>query len=272
MNLPFEKWHGLGNDFVLVLVAEAGEDPPALARAICDRHRGLGADGLILYTLGDRVATMDLYNADGSPSELSGNGLRCLAALLARAQVLDVGTVVMIDTGAGRKTLELLEQEGERYTFSAALGPPEGIRRETLEVDGAPIDVTVLTMGNPQCVILGPLPDAPTFGRLGAALAVHPAFAAGTNVGFAHVESPERVRILIWERGVGPTTASGTGASAAAVAASTHGGASREVDVVSPGGTQRVAWRDDGVFLTGWADIVFEGHWIPEHSGSVPPP
>jgi diaminopimelate epimerase len=87
-------------------------------------------------------------------------------------------------------------------------------------------------------------------------------FPAGTNVEFAHVEAPDRVRIVIWERGVGPTKSSGTGSSASAVAAAAHGGASRDVQVIAPGGTQRVEWREDGVYLTGWADLVLEGAWL----------
>jgi diaminopimelate epimerase len=87
-------------------------------------------------------------------------------------------------------------------------------------------------------------------------------FPAGTNVEFAQVDAPDHVRILIWERGVGPTTSSGTGASASAVAAAAHGGAARAVDIVAPGGTQHVEWRDDGVYLTGWADLVLEGDWL----------
>jgi diaminopimelate epimerase len=117
-------------------------------------------------------------------------------------------------------------------------------------------------MGNPQCIVLGPLPDAARFHRISPLLSTHATFPAGTNVEFAHVEAPDRVRILIWERGVGPTTSSGTGSSASAVAAAAHGGASREVDVIAPGGTQRVEWRSDGVYLTGWAEVVMEGHWI----------
>ena len=261
LGLAVTKAHAYGNDFLFVPAADAGGEGPALARALCDRYRGVGADGLILYTLGDRGATMDLYNADGGASELSGNGLRCLAALVTRAQALPVGAAVAVDTGAGPKTLTLLAREGERFTFRAWLGPPTGLRRETIDVDGEAVDVSVLGMGNPQCVVLGPLPDQVRFEQLGAALSVHSAFPAGTNVEFACVESPGVVRVLIWERGVGPTTASGTGASAAAVAAAAHGGASRDVEVVSPGGTQRVEWRDDSVYLTGWAEVVFEGHW-----------
>jgi diaminopimelate epimerase len=116
-------------------------------------------------------------------------------------------------------------------------------------------------MGNPQCVVLGPLPNEWRFGKIAPELSKHWMFSAGTNVEFAQVETPDRVKILIWERGVGPTTSSGTGASASAVAAARFGGANREVDVVAPGGTQRVEWLDDGVYLTGWADIVFDGQW-----------
>jgi diaminopimelate epimerase len=103
---------------------------------------------------------------------------------------------------------------------------------------------------------------------LASALAVHPRFPAGTNVELATVEAPDRVRVLIWERGVGPTEASGTGACAAAVAAIAYGGASREVDIHSPGGTQRVAWGEDGLYLTGWAEIVAEVQWLGAISGS----
>ena len=261
--IPVAKGHAYGNDFLLVPEAAAGADRPGLARALCHRHHGIGADGLIVYGRPALGATMDLYNADGSPSELSGNGLRCLAALVAREQGLAPGASVAVDTGAGPKTLELLAREGVRYTFRAALGPPGGIRQMTLEAAGEAVAATVLSMGNPQCVVLGPLPDEARFHRLGAALAVHAAFPSGTNVEFVSVESPDRVRILIWERGVGPTTASGTGAAASAVAAAAHGGADRSVDVESPGGTQHVDWRDDGVHLTGWADLVLDGRWLP---------
>jgi diaminopimelate epimerase len=205
---------------------------------------------------------MQLLNADGSPSELSGNGLRCLAALVARAQGLVTGASVLVQTAAGAKPLELMHREGERYTFRAAMGAPEDLREERIPVAGESIRVSVLRIGNPQCIVLGPLPDADRFHRLGPLLSTHSMFPAGTNVEFAQVEAPDRVRILIWERGVGPTTSSGTGSSASAVAAAAHGGAARSVDVVSPGGTQRVDWRDDGVYLTGWAEIVMEGQWI----------
>ena len=270
MSLRVTKAHAYGNDFLLIAeestrVGMVRDDPMALARALCDRHCGIGADGLIFYGARTGGAAMRLFNADGSPSELSGNGLRCLAALLARTQRLGQGNAVVVDTGAGPKTLELLGREGERYTFRAALGPPEDVRQVAITVGGESVTASVLRLGNPQCVLLGPLPDRERFNWLGPALATHAMFPAGTNVEFVHVEAPDRVRILIWERGVGPTTSSGTGASASAVAAAAHGGAARALDVVAPGGTQRVEWRDEGVYLTGWAEIVLEGNWLRDH-------
>jgi diaminopimelate epimerase len=262
MPVRVTKAHAYGNDFLFVPGADAEGDLSDLARRLCHRHTGVGGDGLILYQLRPGGATMQLLNADGSASELSGNGLRCLAALVARAQGLQAGASVLVDTGAGAKTLELNGREGERYTFRAAMGAPEDLREETIPVAGESVRASVLRIGNPQCIVLGPLPDTDRFHRIGPLLSTHAMFPAGTNVEFAHVEAPDRVRILIWERGVGPTTSSGTGSSASAVAAAAHGGANRVLDVVAPGGTQRVEWREDGVYLTGWAEIVMEGQWI----------
>lgn len=261
------KAHAYGNDFVFLDAGEVrrtipGGDYAPLARAVCNRHEAIGADGLVLYELRDRAATMQLHNADGSTAELSGNGLRCLAALVVRVQALRPGATVTVDTRAGVKTLQYQERQGERYTFRASMGRPDEIRRGRIQLPDETIDATLLSMGNPQCVVLGELPDRARFNRLGPAIATHAMFPAGTNVEFAHVEAPDTVRILIWERGVGPTTSSGTGTSAAAVAAAAHGGASRSVDVIAPGGTQRVEWKDDGVYLTGWAEVVLEGEWL----------
>ena len=260
--LRVTKAHAYGNDFLFVSASEVGSGLPDLARRVCHRHEGIGGDGLIVFEPRPSGASMQLFNADGSASELSGNGLRCLAALVAREQALAIGATITVDTGAGTKRLDLLGQEGERYTFRAAMGVPEELRQVEVPLAGESVTATVLRMGNPQCIVLGPLPDADRFHRIGPLLSTHSMFPAGTNVEFAHVEAPNRVRILIWERGVGPTTSSGTGSSASAVAAAAHAGASREVDVVAPGGTQRVEWRSDGVYLTGWAEVVMEGHWI----------
>jgi diaminopimelate epimerase len=260
------KAHAFGNDFLLVSAQEvaAGTDRAALARELCARHRGVGGDGLITYSDGPRGARMELLNADGSFSEVSGNGVRCLAAWLARTRAMRPGDAVEIDTDAGCKTLTLQDTgaaEGRRLTFRAAMGKPEDVQQRSIDVDGTKVEAITLRVGNPQCVVLGDVTTERLHG-LAAKLAVHPAFPDGSNVELAQVEAPDRVRILIWERGVGPTEASGTGACAAAVAAIAYGGAARDVQIVAPGGTQRVEWLEAGLFLTGWAEVLFEARWI----------
>jgi diaminopimelate epimerase len=259
--MRFIKAHAYGNDFLIVpAAAAAGPDRTALARRMCDRHRGIGADGVMFISDTADGATMQLLNADGSYSELSGNGVRCVAAWLARDRALAPGGAVTIRTDAGDKVLTLLEVGESRFTFRAAMGQPESIREERIAVAGDMVTAVVLRVGNPQCVVLGPVTES-RLHTIGAGLATHPFFPEGTNVELAAVEAPDRVRILSWERGVGPTEASGTGACAAAVAAAAHGGALRDVHVESPGGTQRVEWTDDGIWLTGWAEIIATGEW-----------
>jgi len=256
----FVKAHAYGNDFLIVAndAIDDVQDLPAFAKRICDRHRGVGADGLMIASSTPTGAAMRLFNADGSYSELSGNGIRCLAAWIAHERGAAPAASISIETDAGSKRLWLLRRTGNRFEFRAAMGLPEDVRQETIDVDGQAVRAVVLRVGNPQCVVLGPV----TVERLHAVagrLAVHPFFPEGTNVELASVETPERVRVLIWERGVGPTEASGTGACAAAVAAAAFGGAGRVVDVVSPGGTQRVEWTDQEIWLSGWAEIIATG-------------
>ena len=141
------------------------------------------------------------------------------------------------------------------------MGEPEQIEQHAFQIGDQSLTAVTLRVGNPQCVVLGEVTEA-RLHTIGRALAVHPHFPEGTNVELATVEAPDRVRILIWERGVGPTEASGTGACAAAVAAIRFGGAARDVQVASPGGTQRVEWDDEGLFLTGWAELVAECRWL----------
>jgi diaminopimelate epimerase len=255
--LHVTKAHAYGNDFLLVDERESLS--PDVVRRLCARHTGVGADGVVLYGLGDGAATMRLFNADGGASELSGNGLRCLAALIARRSRVSAGSAVTVETCAGTKSLQLLAVAGSRYTFRTSLGPPADVRQLNIPVLDETVTASVLSVGNPQCVVLGSLPDDSRFNRLGPALSTHSLFPAGTNVEFACVEAPNRVRIRIWERGVGPTSSSGTGSAAAAVAAAAHGGAARDVEVIAPGGAQRVEWRADGIYQTGWAELLLEG-------------
>lgn len=272
--MRFVKAQAYGNDFLYVRrdeIDRQGVDPVVVARAICARHTGVGADGLIVFSDTPAGAAMRLINADGSPSEVSGNGVRGLGAVVARERDLapraaapPAGTPadLLIDTDAGPKPLWLLGRDGDRrHLFRAGMGEVAGLAERHLDVAGESLRLVTLQVGNPQCVLLAPLDEA-RLARLGAALQRHPAFPERVNFEIAEVESASRVRILIWERGVGRTESSGTGSCAAAVAAAAFGGASREVDVVAPGGTQRVEWTDEGLWLTGWAEVVAEGTWL----------
>jgi diaminopimelate epimerase len=259
---PLIKAHAFGNDFLLIDASAAARwsNVTDVARRVCDRHRGVGADGLMVLTETPGGADTRLFNADGSEAEVSGNGVRCAAAWLSHDRGLSPGDSIVIGTVAGPKRLELLSKAGLRCTFRAEMGPPEKLRKEHIAVAGQMVQAVVLRVGNPQCVILGPATDERLHG-IAAPLAVHPFFPHGTNVELVEIESPDRVRILIWERGVGPTEASGTGACAAAVAAAFAGGANRTIDVVSPGGTQRVEWAPETIWLTGWAELIGEFDW-----------
>jgi diaminopimelate epimerase len=259
--IPFTKAHAYGNDFLYVLDADVAAPLDELSRRLCDRHTGIGADGLITYTRTSAGATMRLFNADGSRAEVSGNGVRGLAAIVLRDDER-LGATITIESEGGTKQLTRTERVGARHTFRAAMGTPERLREVPLDLGSETVRAIAMTFGNPQCVVLGALPDERRFHALGPKIERHAYFPERTNVEFAAVEQPDRVRILIWERGVGPTQSSGTGSCASLIAAAAFGGASREATVLAPGGPQRVEWRDDNVYLTGWAEILFDGHWL----------
>ena len=260
------KAHAFGNDF-LYLERDRSDvrDWNAVARAICDRNRGVGADGLVLFDRSGERPRFKVINADGSHAEVSGNGVRGLGAILAWEHRRAHGTVpatLSLDTDAGVNHLTILDAQDSTFTIRSAMPLPEGLREVTLDVDGERVPVVMLRVGNPQCVVFERELDDSRYRRLGPRLERHEAFPHRTNVSFARIAAPDRVEILIWERGVGPTLASGTGACGAAVAAMTFRGCPRELDVLSPGGVQHVAWTDDGLLLTGWATIVWQGEWF----------
>lgn len=264
--ISFTKAHAYGNDFLYIREDDVRGLTPAhvatIARQLCDRHTGIGADGLMLFSETKDGASMRLLNADGSESEVSGNGVRGLAAILVR-DVAGPDTDIVVHTPAGDKRLKRTAHEGSRQTFVAAMGLPRELRQVNAAVAGEPLTIVVMDFGNPQCVVLGSLPDDTRFARLGPALERHELFPNRTNVEFVQIDAPDRIRIRIWERGVGPTQSSGTGSCASLIAAAAFGGAAKDADVIAPGGTQRVEWRDDSVYLTGWAEVLFDGTWLP---------
>jgi len=275
--MRFAKYHGTGNDFLLVQdLDDATPLSGELIAALCDRHRGVGADGLIRIVRGEGSDfVMDYYNADGNPSEMCGNGIRCLAKY-----VFDKGLTskekIDVATRAGLKHLVLEAEDGVVRRVTVDMGRPSLERRalhmsgeptgtfvsQPLEAGGRTFTATAVSMGNPHCVLfLAPdediaSVDVPAIGRT---VEHRPEFLERTNVEFVRV-GDGRIGMRVGERGSGETMACGTGACAALVACSLAGLTGRDADVEFPGGRLRVAWRgDDHVFLTGPAVFVFEG-------------
>lgn len=261
------KAHAYGNDFLLAAWSDAetlaSGDLGRLARTLCARHTGIGADGLMLVEPTATGAATRLLNADGSPSEISGNGIRCVAAWLVRRNGLGPGAEVIISTGAGDRAITILARDGRQVVCRADMGPVTHLQQVTLDVDGLATPCVTMRVGNPQCVVLGSADELTQdrLHRIAGRLAVHPHFPEGTNVELACIDAPGSIRILIWERGVGPTEASGTGACAAAAAAHLVGGAEATLDVHAPGGFQRVDVTSDRLWLTGTAEVVAHIEW-----------
>jgi diaminopimelate epimerase len=271
--LPFVKLHGTANDFVYVDAREGlPVDAAELARRVCDRHRGIGADGLILLLPSTQAdAKMLIYNADGSRPEMCGNGIRGFAKL-----VYDRGFVrkdeLTVETDAGVKTLRCEVRDGRVARVAVDMGTPEWrgphipvaaegeVIDRPLDVAGRTYTVTCVAMGNPHCVVF--LDDVARLELpvLGPRFEHHPFFPRRVNTEFIRVVSKERLEMRVWERGAGETMACGTGACAAAVAAARTGRANRRVMVALPGGELEIDWRaDDHVWMTGAAVEVFEG-------------
>ncbi|MEM9009754.1 MAG: diaminopimelate epimerase [Pseudomonadota bacterium] len=259
--LAFRKMHGAGNDFV-VIDARGGTDPitASRARAIADRHRGVGFDQIaVILDDAEAAARLVFWNADGSQADACGNATRCIADLL------------MAETGRAALTLRtgygLLA--AERRAGGAVwvnMGPPsldwadvplaEAHDTVALPIEGAP---GALSMGNPHCAFIVEDAEAVDLARFGPAHETHPLFPARTNVEVVEVRGPERLRVRIWERGAGITLASGSCVSAAVVAATRKGLIAGCARVEADGGVLEVDWRDDGVWQTGPVAYVFEG-------------
>jgi diaminopimelate epimerase len=272
--MRFVKAHGAGNDFVLIEDLDDRSHPnAAFVAAVCDRHFGVGADGLIRITRAtDADFFMDYYNADGEVAEMCGNGIRCLAKYVADRGI-STGDKLRIDTRDGVKEMELFRDgDGRVARVRVDMGVPSTERAEIpvtgsgdplhehLDVAGSDLEAALVSMGNPHAVVfVDELGDVP-FETLGPALEIHERFPAKTNAEFVQVLNDHEVRMRVWERGVGETMACGTGACAVAVAANLRGYTGRAVAIHLPGGTLDVEWSDDGrVFMTGPAEESFEG-------------
>jgi diaminopimelate epimerase len=269
LTIPFVKAHGARNDFLLTW--RAGLPPEVLdlsaaARAMCDRNTGVGADGWILLSAtNDADAAIELFNSDGSASEISGNGTRCAAALLIEEG--RAGKEVAISTGAGIKRLKLLSR-GAEYRLEMNMGQAQIEELHSLIVPGR--ETVILNVGNPQCAVFVPDFDF-DWRTLGAGLERHPSFPHRTNVSFVRVVDRHTLEVGFFERGAGETMSSGTGATAAGAAAMALGLVESPVRVLTPAGPLDLRWlslngNDEEIFLTGPAQIVARGtfSWNPQ--------
>ncbi len=258
--LAFRKMHGLGNDFVVIdLRASEAGITTALVQAIADRHRGVGFDQLALVSEGSGDAHLTFFNADGSTSAACGNATRCIARLLMDESG---STEVRMSTDRGI----LVARDSGDGLVSVNMGPPQldwqeiplAEAMDTLElpIEGAP---TATGMGNPHCTFFVEDAEAIPLEEFGRRYETHPLYPQRTNVQVAQVTGPDRIRMRVWERGVGVTLASGSSSCATAVAAARRGLTGRSVRIDLDGGSLQVDWREDGVWMTGPTAHVFDG-------------
>ncbi len=267
--LPFMKMHGLGNDFVVIDArAHPVEVRPSLARALADRHRGVGFDQLALIRADAQAdARLDFLNADGSPSAACGNATRCIARHLmdeTGRDALKLATAHGVLRAERRGALTAVNMGAPGLTWQDI---PLAREMDTLElpIDGAP---TATGMGNPHCTFFTEDAEAVDLADLGPRIEHDPLFPERTNVQVASLIAPDRLRMRVWERGAGLTLASGSSSCAVAVAAARRGLTGRAVTVILDGGEIAVDWREDGVWMTGPTAHVFSGTLTPEFLGA----
>jgi diaminopimelate epimerase len=277
--MRFTKWQGTGNDFVLLEAQAEEHDWPRLARAMCDRHFGVGADGLLLLLPSELAdLRMRMFNPDGSEAEMCGNGLRCLVRhAVDRGLARPRDERLRVDTGAGVLTAESLSEKGRERWVRVGMGCPRfapaeipvltdaepPIRNLSLAVNGQIVSVTCLSMGNPHAVHFHARAVATyPLERVGPMVETHPLFPQRANFEVARVLNRELIEARVWERGAGATLACGSGASAVMVAARLHNLVEDRVEVRLPGGTLLLEWDGESeVYLSGPAERVFTGEW-----------
>ncbi len=273
--MKFTKMHGLGNDYVFVNCFEEHlEDPSTLARAVSDRHRGIGGDGLILIRPSDTAdVRMEIYNADGSRAQMCGNGIRCVAKYAVEHGL--ARPTVHIETDAGVKPAECHIVDGVVRSVRVDVGrpslaasaipstiPADRIINHPLLAGGCEYVVTCVSMGNPHAAVFVDNLDAITLEVVGPKFEHAPEFPERINVHFVRVDSPDHVTMKTWERGSGATSACGTGACAVCVAGAVTDRTARAITATLPGGDLQVEWADDDhVYMTGPAVEVFGGVW-----------
>jgi diaminopimelate epimerase len=266
----FAKAHACGNDFLIVTEETTQNyDSSELARRLCARNTGIGADGIEFFAwTGLNSGRIRLFNADGSIAEISGNGTRCVAAWMALERGFQPGDELRIETDAGLRVCHVnaLKTHGEfTVEVTAGMGVPTFAPRSVALADGLAVAGVEVSTGNPHFIIVADNAEFAVAGKtwqeIGAAICSHPDFPQQTNVEFLHIVSPSEIEIRIFERGVGPTFSSGTGSSASATAALALNGCQSPLTVVAPGGAQTVEWAGQGteLRLTGSASLIARG-------------
>lgn len=278
--VPFTKYHGLGNDFILVDAIEhpalASLDWPALAPSWCDRRTGVGADGVLLLDRPGDIVRARIINADGSDGGVCGNGLRCAALHLVERHGSDPAAIRLL-TGRGPADIHC-QGRGESFLATVDLGEPvldapdiPVVADTPRVIDAEPVlpiapgaRMTCVSLGNPHAIFFVDRPDAIDLAAIGPLIERHPRFPRRANVHLARVVSPTRAEVRTWERGVGLTRACGTGAGAVAVAGVLTERLARRAEIDLPGGRLLVEWNDavNRVHLTGPAARVYEGRRI----------
>lgn len=281
--IPFTKAHACGNDFLIVEEkTAAGRDWASLTRSLCARNTGIGADGIEFFAWinktsgkgsGPASGRIRLHNADGSVAEISGNGTRCVAAWMAESLGSEAGNELHIETDAGLRICRVNavhSSSGYSVEVTSGMGLPTDASKVVKLAGGQVISGTTVCTGNPHFVIVVDNRDFSVAGHswqsIGAEICAHADFPRQTNVEFLRVIRDREIEIRIYERGVGPTTSSGTGSSASATAAIALGLVESPLTVVAPGGAQTIAWDGRGteLFLTGPATLIARGEaWEP---------
>ena len=271
--IPFTKAHACGNDFLIVTEeaarSAAADDWAALTRRLCARNTGVGADGIEFFSwTGPRSGRIHLHNADGSAAEISGNGPRCVAAWMAHERGLQPGDEVEIATDAGLRVCHVNAVKtdgGFSVQVTAGMGVPSFAPRTVALASGLQIAGVEVSIGNPHFVIVVDNTEFAVAGRswqtIGAEICAHRDFPHQTNVEFVRIVNPTEIEIRIFERGVGPTTSSGTGSPASATAAIALLDCRSPLTVAAPGGAQTIAWSGPGteLHLTGPAVLIARG-------------
>jgi diaminopimelate epimerase len=284
--MKFTKMHGGGNDFILIETGDMQRNWPKIATAMCDRHYGIGADGLLLLMpSGVADFRMRVFNADGSEADACGNGLRCMIKhYIDNAKADSINREISVETMAGIRKVRLYKSMGKITEIQTDMGEPKfgekdipvtlGERRGdivdiklmitcTITVDGKELQLNLVSVGNPHAVYFyqEPVADFP-LSQLGPKVEVYEIFPRGVNFEVARVLNRQQIEARVWERGVGETLACGSGACAITVAAQLHGYVDNKVDIKLPGGILEVEWDGAGdVFLSGPAETVFTGEW-----------